>query len=382
MTSSFLLLFLLALAQLLSSVLSSSTGTLCILMYSLPGNVDFPFSIAYNLPLTYDPIPTITTNSTYFNISFLANGTRSYTNRFGVTTSTTVSVLRSSPVLYSGAVPLPYVDLTVATPFQVPGYGQLITIAEPSLLGSSSVYEEGWSAHGLALTGVLDPSAQAYLSSIPGFVNSTIPASNVNSLAVDYVRCRAPITFSNGLRAPVQPSASNSAQRYLYSYAISDGVSYSLAANLTLTMSSTFTASDPLGNPYQQVVDVGGTRSLVNLSSGETTVQNVIGLANKTIIYNGLPPSNNTFYPFSFLASAPGVYSMNTAPFWDRGGLIYAVEGPPSSPALFVWLQVEPFITAYSRIAVLTDSVGDDFGVYIGAYTSVPSFQRQAIALL
>jgi hypothetical protein len=82
------------------------------------------------------------------------------------------------------------------------------------------------------------------------FSNVTLGAPNVNALAVQYATCQAPVSFTNGLRAPNQPSASNGFLRFNYSYTISGGVTYSMTANLTITTSSVFaTAQDALGNP-------------------------------------------------------------------------------------------------------------------------------------
>ena len=117
----------------------------------------------------------------------------------------------------------------------------------------------------------------------------------------------------------MEPRVSNSALQSFYSYAVSDGAVYFVTANLTLTMSSQFAVNqDALGNPYQTVVDVKGVRAYTNLSSGETTIMNVTGIT------HGIHMYNYSFYPYSLLGSSPGVYTMNTAPFWDLNGLLYA----------------------------------------------------------
>ena len=84
----------------------------------------------------------------------------------------------------------------------------------------------------------------------------------MNALAANYTACQARITFTNGLRSPVQPSASNGGTHPRFSYFISDGTSYSISTNLTLTTTSAFaTTTDQLGNPYQAVINITGSRT-------------------------------------------------------------------------------------------------------------------------
>jgi hypothetical protein len=89
----------------------------------------------------------------------------------------------------------------------------------------------------------VDGLGSAFLSSIPGFNSVTIGASNINALAASYSTCSAPITFTNGLRSPTQPSASNGALHFNYTYFISDGTTYSLQDNLSFTTASPFATS-------------------------------------------------------------------------------------------------------------------------------------------
>ena len=121
---------------------------------------------------------------------------------------------------------------------------------------------------------------QAFLSSVPGFTNITIGASNINVLAANLGVCQAPISFTNGLRPPTQPSESNGATTIYFHYTVSDGVTYSVSANLTLTASSAFAnIADQLGNPYQQVVNVTGVRQYTYLSLNQTLTSIVSGIS-------------------------------------------------------------------------------------------------------
>ena len=383
MTSSFLLLLLLllALAQLLCPVLSSSTGSLCILLYSLPSTVDYPFSIAYDLQLTYDP-STITTNPL-----FAGNGTRTYTNRFGVSTSTTVQFRTETFIGGFAGVPFGIASLDVGTVLQLPGVGAVVLVGAVQLQSRYGVLLElGFGVGpntGIYTSVVIDPNAQAYLSSIPGFANTTIAASNVNALAVRYSECQAPITFTNGLRAPLQPSASNSALLYNYGYTITDGETYSVTTNFTLTMSSEFAVSqDSLGNPYQTVIGIVGVRNYTNVTSGVVTTQNVTGLAPDsfpTTGHDGFPLTpDNTFYPYALVGSAPGMYSIHTAPFLDGAGIAYMTS---STSAVHDLLQ-PVLIRGIPTYSVLNEQVFPNSEVFSYLPSPVLSLQQQTFALL
>ena len=385
MTSFLLLLLLLALTQLLCPVLSSSTGSLCILMYSLPGTVDYPFSVAYNLQLTYDPTPVTISNHTYITL-FAANGTRTYTNRFGVSTSTTAQLEVESYLAGFAGGPFGVSDLSLQPVVQLAGVGALISIYAVQLLnvyGSLTESGFGASSHsGIYTSAVIDPNAQAYRCSIPGFTNTTIAASNVNALTVRYSECQAPITFTNGLRAPLQPSASNSALLYNYGYTISDGETYSVTTNFTLTMSSEFAVSqDSLGNPYQTVIGIVGIRSYTNLTSGVVTTQNVTRLAPDSFptVGHGFPhATNNTFYPYALLGSAPGVYSIHTAPFLDGGGIVYMTSSTGVVQVLLVPVLTGGIVTG----SVMNEQVFPNSYTMGSLPTPVLSLQRQSLALL
>ena len=200
---------------------------------------------------------------------------------------------------------------------QLPGVG-------PATTSSILVTDGG----GFFLEGAsnrVDSGGQAWLSSIPGFVNVTIGPSNINSLAADYAACAAPITFTNGLRQPTQPSVSNGAAQFHYSYLLTDGYMYAVHTNLTITTSSAFaTLTDALGNPYLQVVNVSGTRMYSSryYDGNSSLLSNITGLTFSS------SSADQRFYPYGLLSSAPGVYSMNTAPFLDALGIEFNLSPP------------------------------------------------------
>jgi hypothetical protein len=134
----------------------------------------------------------------------------------------------------------------------LPGAGPAVLSSLITIVNASGAVVEVGSS-------LVDGLGHAFLSSVPGFKNVTIGASNINSIAANYAACQAPISFTNGLRAPTQPSSSNGAVRFSYSYSISDGATYRVVGNLTITTASAFANShDLLGNPYQIVTNVTG----------------------------------------------------------------------------------------------------------------------------
>ena len=153
------------------------------------------------------------------------------------------------------------------------------------------------------------------------------PFADVASSASLCLLCLS-LSVTNGLRAPTQPSASNGGVTIFYSYFISDGATYTVVGNLTLTTSSAFaTNKDSLGNPYQTIVSVTGTRTYTYLPNNTVLTSTVSGVS--TAAY---PSADARFYPYALLSSSPGVYTLNTAPLWDYEGLEFAVS--PSIPQL------------------------------------------------
>ena len=173
--------------------------------------------------------------------------------------------------------------------------------------------------------GRMDGMGSAFLASIPGFLNVTIGASNVNALAPNYAQCTACISFTNGLRPPIEPGASNSALHIVYTYTIGDGATWTVQGRLNITMSTPFgNNADLLGNPYQTVVNVTGTRTYTYLPTNSRTVSTVYTLP------HSMGYGDQRFYPYSLLSSSPGVYTSNAAPFWDSAGVEFGLS--PAAP--------------------------------------------------
>ena len=335
----------------------TQTASLCILLYALPGSVDYPFSIAYSLHIAYNFVLLTTTAGTGITISS-ANGTRTYTDRFGDSFSTPLTLTPGAgqPVLYlNSRTPLRSSALVfnLSSPVQLPG-------ADPTQLVSTTTLSAS-AAGVIAETGasIFDAAGQAVLSSVLGVTNLTIGASNQNALAAVYATCQAPITFTNNLRTPTEPVVGNGAVHFTYSYTVSDGATFSVQANLSVTATSGFaTTIDQLGNPYQTVVNITGTRLYTHLPTNQTLLSTVTGIAASI-----LPPqADQRFYPYSLLASAPGVYTINTAPFVDAAGLAYNVspavpaDGQPVVSSAMLYGSVGVYLNTATGAALLAES--------------------------
>ena len=303
-----------------------TTGHLCVLLYSLPGTVDYPWSVAYSLQLTYNSTSVLT--SAGAAVAVLSGvGTRVFNDRFGASFSTSLTLTpASSSLLYlNSASVLDGTGLTfnLSSPTQLPGSSPQAMVSQLTVFSASGVVVEGGSA-------LLDPLGQAVVCDIPGVVNTTIGASNVNALSVKTAQCQAPITFLNGLRPPVQPSASNGGSHIQYSYTISDNTTYSVTTQLNISTSSAFAnAYDELGNLYQSVISIAGVRVYTYLPTSYTVTSVVSGVADVSASINA--DATQRFYPYALLSAAPGVYSVNSAPFLDAGGLVFGVS--PAVPA-------------------------------------------------
>ena len=348
-------------------------GSLCVLLYGLPGNVDHPWSSATSLLFQYNstPVAGVYGQSAVSIVS--GAGTRTYTNRFGHSFTTPLSLVLSpssaAGLLYLGSsLPVDSEGLlyNLSSEVQLPGRSG---IASPSsritLYNLSGVVVEAGASR-------FDAAARAFLSSVPGFVNVSIGADNVNALAVQYDGCQAPLTFTNGLRPVTQPTTGNGAQRIAYNYTLSDGLTYTVSSSLTVTASSAFaTSQDQLGNPYQSVTNVTGTRTYTHLSTGSVLISRILGVTRAA-----------RFYPYSLLASSPGEYSVNTAPFLDDVGIEFSLS--PPIPALGQPPGSAPQYFNSTSIRLSSTSPTSQPGLTEAYYTElpVPALQQQSYALL
>ena len=175
-----------------------------------------------------------------------------------------------------------------------------------------------------------------------------------------------PLSVTNGLRAPTQPSVSNGGTRISYSYFISDGSTFSVQGSLVLSASTAFaTTRDLLGNPYQTVTAVSGTRVYTYIPTGGVVTSTVTAIA-------AVGTADQRFYPYALLAAAPGVYSLNTAPFLDGQGVGFSFS--PAAPALGSPVGAGTQYTSTSVFFATPESTAVVTELY---YTGLPSVALQ-----
>ena len=325
-------------------------------------------STATSLQVSYNP--TLRTTAVGTAVTILTGaGNRTFTNRFGVSTVTSFTVATigtggADNLLYLGntyPVDASGISWTLASPVQLPGQGPSVLFNQTVVSNQSGVVSESGASK-------VDPLGSVFSSSIAGFTNVTIGASNLNALSVITGSCQAPITFSNGLRPPTQPSVSNGAARFSYSYFISDGLTYAVQANLTITCTSAFAnTKDLLANPYQIVTNVTGTRLYTYLPTSATVLSTVNGLST-----TAFPYADQRFYPYSLLGASPGVYSSNTAPFLDADGVGYSL-----SPSIPINGAVPGVGVQYNSSAVYISTAGSTAVLVDGYSIQQPSVTYQ-----
>ena len=349
-----------------SSSSSSSTvqaASLCFMLYSLPGSVDYPFASSLSLLFTFQTID----GSPSVRL-LTASGTRTFTNRFGSSVTSQLSLARPGLLYLGNALPVDGDGLLfdVSPALQMPGMGGHVAAPLTLLIsnGSGSVMESPAQA-------LYDPVGQAFSSTVPGFVNVTLGASNANAMSVSYGACQAGITFSNGLQRPVEPSPFNGAALFHYSYRISDGATYQLSVNLTVSTSSAFaTTVDQLGNPYLSIVNVTGTRLYQHIPTGTELRSTVVGLSK--IGSNASPPS---FYPYSLLSAGPGIYTRDTVPYFDAVGVTFSVS--PAAPQNGLAPAVGPLYSTFTLSVSTTSTTAEALMESPALHAPVLSLQQQ-----
>ena len=147
---------------------ATATANLCVIMYGLPGNVDYPWSQATQVQLTYNPTPVVTSSGTAVRV-LSATGTRVYTNRFAAQVSTPLTLLaqgveygNNNYIYLNSALPFDSLGLAwnLSTPVQVPGHGPTVKYSVLALYNVSGVVLEEHSSR-------IDSLGEAFLSKHP-----------------------------------------------------------------------------------------------------------------------------------------------------------------------------------------------------------------------
>lgn len=313
-----------------ASTPAALTANLCIIFYSKPGNVEYPWTTATSLTVTYN------VSSTQPNTVNLisGSGTRTYTSKYGAKYQTSITL--SPPAGYANN--LLYTNGTVfddggivyqlATPTQYPGAGALVNVT------SANVYR---TSAGAAIPSaivedpsfIIDNTSTSVTSTIPGFVSLDFVGcpKNPNCGNINTDTCTSGLTRSNGLvQLPYldQLRAANKSP-YNYSYFISDGSTWSTTANLTLTIDTVKAWKvTRLGDFYFTATNITGTRLYYCPLGTLTVAANAKNSTNHDLAIL----ADQYIYPFA-QPQQPSVYtSNNTAPLVDSGGLGYGIDVP------------------------------------------------------
>ena len=324
-----------------SSPKSASTASLCLLFYSLPGNPDFPWSSAVQLTVQY-VTATVTTSTGSAVLVVSGSGTRTFVHqqvrpfrhrrRHGAVSRLFICRHQQQPAVPHSALPFDASGITLQLSVNqtLPGHGPLVSYGQLRYYLQTAVLVNTTNTTATYITedasSRIDPTGSAFLSSVPGFHNITLGGGNANIGAVKYATCQAPITFANGQRAPINPSFANGGKTIQYNYFVSDGATYSITTNLTLTTDGAMAnAVDALGNQYQNIIGVTGTRVYRYLPTNQIVSSTVSGLSSH------YATADQRFYPFALLGSGAGIYTINTAPFVDYDGIEFNIS--PAAPA-------------------------------------------------
>jgi hypothetical protein len=107
-----------------------------------------------------------------------------------------------------------------------------------------------------------------------------------------------------------------------------------------------------LGNPYQTIINVRGTRVYTFLSTGQQLISTVTGLSSAA-----LKTVDQRFFPYALISSGPGVYTVNSVPYLDYDGLGFSVS--PAVPA--------------NGLPVSTTTTSSIVSVFVNGFTPITS---------
>ena len=238
MTSLLSLLLLLAamLVALDGSVVSSQdpaadplTGQLCIIFYSKPGNVEYPWSVAISLNVQYNA------SSVPNAVNLISGtGTRVYSNKYNTQFYRPITLAPAGTGyannrLYTNGTAFDYggIVYTLPMPYQFPGRGG----AASAYVSQANFYRDSY--YGLVEdpSFIIDNRSVSVTSNIPGFqsVNLVGCPNNPNCANTNTTACTSRITASNGY-VPLPTNEELEAAYtpfYNYSYFISDGQTWS-----------------------------------------------------------------------------------------------------------------------------------------------------------
>lgn len=326
MVSAFIgLLVLLSIVSFASA--ATQQGYLCFIFFGAPGNINYPWSSATSLNFFYDDTPAGASGTAVTLIN--GTGTRTFTNKYGASQATGVTLLGNGVdfndlLLFTdgSVVDGNGLSWSLGSATQFPGHGPR------DLRTQVNVYTDSLGNIVEQDAFIVDVNGEAFYSTAQTstgliFTNITIDPSlpNGGRGIVDPDACSAAITNTNGLQSA--PASTTVPATYHYNYFITDGATYSVVANLSFTMDSSTASVDLLGDYYQTITAIGGSRTYNYFPTSYTTTATVTGISST--------PSfpDQRFYPFAQTMVPPSnfqAYTMNNAPFIDYDGFAFALS--------------------------------------------------------
>jgi len=309
-------------------------ASICFIFYATPGYLEYPWSSAIKLNVYYDSTA-IGPNGAAVQL-LNATGTRTFTNKYGSSFTTAITGLSTSSNnwLFLNGQPVDDNGITVqlSADIQVPGQAPVRTGNRERLAAGSRgsgvneiliAIDPLTGAEKLLPVGLIDPVSTAVVSTIPGFIGVTIGTGSLNAVTANYQTCTAAININNGLANRPSSNIGATSLVYRYTFSITDG-SFTTTANMLITCSSASPQQDSLGNYYQTVVAMNGTRTYQN---GDFSVTSYIV---RPFLWPTASSyySPNRIYPFSYSSSPPRTYAVATTPFLDVSGVQFVVEPP------------------------------------------------------
>ena len=311
-------------------------ATVCVILYATTGFLEYPWSIAIKLNVYYNS--TVLTDADGTSVQLInATGTRTFTNKYGSAFTTAVTGLSGMYPnrLFLGGQPVDFngIGLQLASNIQVPGQSPINTNNVELLAADASgngIYEYLYLPNDFqdltypnAPVGVIDQSSVAFVSNIAGFTSVTVNTGSRSAALVNYQTCTAGIAIANGLANRPSSNIGATSLVYRYTYYTTDGQS-STTANLLITCASANPQQDALGNYYQTVVAINGTRTIIDGSF--QVISRVTGMYAYPTTSDNYAPQR--IYPFSYSSSPPRSYTVSTTPFLDVNGIQFLVDPP------------------------------------------------------
>ena len=363
----------------------------CYVLYGLNGTLDYPWSSVLTATILIDNSTVLATNASYalpsgtstvpYYPTIGAVGYRNFTNRYGVSTITSLTLNalgedRDSNQLWLTS---PYasslswhLNTTIQTPGGLPATDLSVYLNPYPIEGTAYGFGVGTGTNALNN----DPSRTLFASTAPNFAPSTysnVPLTAINATTVGLVQGTQG-GFSQCVASFAVQTASAPAagiRVYQFTYTLQGGnatstLAYTASAALQLTTDGSV-QRDALGNYYFNVAAISGQRNMTWLATGATTTSTVSALLP---ICSGPSVSN-----------IDSVYCNNNRlyqqyPYIDRLGLAWEFSALAPQPG-----SVVPS-TRFAGVYVYRETAIEEANPANGGYPTWSDAPAQSISLV